>query len=127
MDVTVVGATSPLGISVVPGFTRDGWNVRATFRDAKLVLPEWSRDERVSAVELDLAAPRNGDENAFESDVIVWLADLDAGRFNETEVESNTAALLAFLDRVDTTTDQNIRVCLLGRICLRPRRETADR
>ena len=97
--VTIVGATSPTGLGVVPAFAAEGWRVLASYRDRAAVPAEWLPEQSVEPTLLDLLSGEVGRAAGAES--IVWLAHIDAGRFNEAEVEINREALLRFLGRVD--------------------------
>lgn len=97
--VCVIGATSPLGVTLVPALTRAGYSVAASFRNESLIPGEWLADGPIRPFHLDLKS----DEPLphFECDAIVWLAHLDAGRFNEAEAETNLRAFDRVLSRVE--------------------------
>jgi len=96
--VTVVGATSPLGLSLTPALALDGWSVIATYRDRSTVPDEWRADGNIELRELDLSSSAHPVEH---TDTIVWLAHLDAGRFNNPEIELNRAAVERYLNGLD--------------------------
>jgi UDP-glucose 4-epimerase len=93
--ISVIGATSPLGIDLVHQLAGLGYRVRATFRSAGRIPKSWQDDPLITSVPLDLGRP--GNMAGFIQPVVIWLAHLDQGRFNENEVEKNLSAFEAFL------------------------------
>jgi len=84
---SVIGSTSPLGVFLVKKLADKDFGVTATFRSAGLIPDEWTDNETIKTLELDLNDSL--DEKAFSSDTIIWLAHLGAGRDNAAEVDIN--------------------------------------
>ena len=96
-EISVIGATSSLGINLVPLLVEKGYQVFAAFRDARRVPAEWRENSAVALRELDLKSET--DFRPFCRERVVWLAHLEQGRFNEREIEVNVAPFENFLAR----------------------------
>lgn len=103
--VTVIGANSPFGLHLVPALAASGLDVTAAVREMSRAAPEWSENSSITAIELDITAKVLPQIN---SEVVVWLAHIDAGRFNEFEVEQNLAAFSGVLERLRGTSTEKI-------------------
>ncbi len=99
--VAVIGATSPLGLTLVPALKGAGYRVAASFRSEQLVPEAWHGDAGIDLVHLDL---KSADPMpTLRCEAVVWLAHLDAGRFNNAEPETNLRAFERFLGTVEKT------------------------
>ena len=94
-QVSVIGATSPLGVHLVSKLVGEGFDVTASFRLPDRIPDGWQQVSAITPVRLDLT--EESDSEAFKNKVIVWLAHLDAGRDNAFEVEANLNAFENFL------------------------------
>ena len=105
-NVSVIGATSPLGISLVDALKDAGCTVVASFRDMNLVPANWDDDPHILLHNLDLLY--EPDAAAFGCETVVWLAHIDAGRNNEKEIEDNRRAFERFLSGLTRSTTSKI-------------------
>jgi UDP-glucose 4-epimerase len=105
-EISVIGATSPLGTHAVRDLVFAGHSVAATFRQPDLVPEAWRADPAITCFELDLMGDLPSD--VFSSESIVWLAHIDAGRFNEKEIEINLSAFNRFLSVLDLSVTKQI-------------------
>jgi UDP-glucose 4-epimerase len=105
-QVSVIGATSPLGVHLVSKLVGEGFDVTAGFRLPERTPDGWQQVSSITPVILDLTNER--DSEAFKNTVIVWLAHLDAGRNNAFEVEANLDAFENFLRNVDPSFTKKI-------------------
>lgn len=94
-DISIIGATSQLGVHLVNRLSASGYRVNATYRSPDRIPETWNDNDLINCVRLDL----NGqpDLGALCTDHVVWLAHLDQGRFNEREVETNLEPFERFL------------------------------
>jgi UDP-glucose 4-epimerase len=104
--ISVIGATSPLGVHLVSKLVGEGFNVTASFRLSDRIPNEWHQVSLISPVCLDLTDAQ--DSAAFKSDIIVWLAHLNASRDNIFEVDVNLTAFENFLRNVDSSLSKKI-------------------
>jgi UDP-glucose 4-epimerase len=104
--VSVIGATSPLGVHLVPKLVSDGYPVAASFRSFDLLPTGWNDDPSIKPVKLDLR--EEGGSDVFSAEIVIWLAHLDAGRDNAREVEANLNAVENFLAHVDASRTRRI-------------------
>ena len=98
-EISVIGATSPLGIDLVRLLADDGYRVQASFRSAERVPDLWREHSSITTQRLDLND--QGELAVFCTKTIVWLAHLEQGRFNDQEIETNLLAFDTFLSQVD--------------------------
>ena len=98
-EISVIGATSPLGIDLVRLLADDGSRVQASFRSAKRVPELWREHSSITNQRLDLN--NQGELAVFCTKTIVWLAHIEQGRFNDQEIETNLLAFDTFLSQVD--------------------------
>jgi UDP-glucose 4-epimerase len=94
-EIGVIGATSSLGLNLVPLLAENGYRVFAGFRDAARVPAAWRENPSITLHRLDLS--RETDFAVFCRRSVVWLAHLEQGRFNEREAEVNLAPFENFL------------------------------
>lgn len=96
-EISVIGATSPLGIDLVRLLADDGYRIQASFRLADRVPSFWHEHSTISGEHLDL---NYQDELAvFYTKTVVWLAHIEQGRFNDREIETNLRVFDAFLNQ----------------------------
>jgi UDP-glucose 4-epimerase len=105
-QISVIGATSPVGVHLVPKLVSDGYTVAASFRSFDLLPVDWNDDAAITSVKLDLR--EEGDSEAFAAETVVWLAHLDAGRENIRETQANLNAFENFLSKVDRSRTRRI-------------------
>ena len=105
-QISVIGATSPLGVHLVSRLVGEGYAVTASFRSPDRLPKEWLQTSFITPAALDLREDK--DSAAFKNDLIVWLAHLDAGRDNALEVEANLDALENFLKKVEPSPSKKI-------------------
>jgi UDP-glucose 4-epimerase len=88
-EISVIGATSSLGINLVSLLAANGYKVYASYRSQSRLPEIWRENASIVPLKLDL----NGqtDFADFCREQIIWLAHLDQGRFNERELEVNLA------------------------------------
>ncbi len=98
-EISVIGATSPLGVSLVSKLSESGHSLTISHRNRKNIPGEWIENSLMHFEELDLTTEFGS--TAFESEIIVWLAHIDAGRYNEQETEINLRAFDRFLRHID--------------------------
>ncbi len=94
-EISIIGATSSLGINLVSLLAERGFKVYASFRSESRVPDAWRRNSSIVLQKLDLSAPH--DFTDFCCETVVWLAHLEQGRFNEKETEVNLAPFENFL------------------------------
>lgn len=94
-EISVIGATSSLGINLVSLLTENGYRVFASYRDERRVPGAWRENPSVIPQKLDLT--EQTDFTDFCRATVVWLAHLEQGRFNEREAEVNLAPFENFL------------------------------
>jgi UDP-glucose 4-epimerase len=94
-EISVIGATSSLGINLVSLLVENGYKVFATYRDAARVPGAWRENPSIVPQKLDLT--EQTDFTDFCRPTVVWLAHLEQGRFNEREREVNLAPFENFL------------------------------
>lgn len=111
--ITLVGSTSPLGVSLVPFLTAAGYKVNAVYRNAALLPADWWENKAIEPVEYDLSSPG---ATLPAADAVIWLAHLDAGRYNEREVDMNLAAFEHFLSQISSLTEKMIFVSSGGSV-----------
>jgi len=105
-QISVIGATSPLGVHLVSKLVNEGLSVMASFRSLDRVPDKWTDIHLITPINLDLKEPH--DSVAFKSDVIVWLAHLDAGRDNAFEIDTNLRAFDNCLKNIDRSLTKKI-------------------
>ncbi|HLA94282.1 MAG TPA: NAD-dependent epimerase/dehydratase family protein [Pyrinomonadaceae bacterium] len=98
--ISVIGATSPLGVSLIPALVSAGYDVNASFRERSRIPDDWNAEPAISYHEIDLTSDFEVTE--FATETVVWLAHIDAGRYNERETEVNVNAFDRFLSLIDT-------------------------
>ena len=96
-EISVIGATSSLGINLVSLFAAHDYQVFAAFRDESRVPAAWRENSSIILKNLDLS--RETDFAGFCRQRVVWLAHLEQGRFNERETEVNLAPFENFLNQ----------------------------
>lgn len=94
-EISVIGATSSLGINLVSLLAENGCKVFAAYRAESRIPKEWRENALIIPQKLDLTAQT--DFSRFCRDSVVWLAHLEQGRFNERETEVNLAPFEDFL------------------------------
>lgn len=99
-QISVIGATSSLGIRLISDFAAQGFRVHASYRDRGRVPEEWSSDANIELVRLDLTDP-NADFRPLARGIVIWLAHLGQGRFNDRETETNLAPFSTFLETAE--------------------------
>lgn len=104
--VSIIGATSPLGITLVDALKDAGSTVHGNFRNRELVPAAWNKDPQIMLHNLDLLDDFNS--TPFACETVVWLAHIDAGRSNDREIEVNLNAFERFLDTLRKSTTQKI-------------------
>ena len=96
-EISVIGATSPLGIDLVRLLTVNGYRVQASFRTAERVPELWREHSSITKQHLDLY--NQNEAAAFCTQTILWLAHIEQGRFNDREIETNLRVFDAFLNQ----------------------------
>jgi len=96
-EISVIGATSSLGIGLVGLLAEQGYRVFASYRDESRIPDEWRENPAVVLQKLDLQ--KETDFKDFCRQNIVWLAHLEQGRFNERETDVNLAPFENFLEQ----------------------------
>jgi UDP-glucose 4-epimerase len=96
-EISIIGATSSLGINLVSLLAANDYKVFAAFRDERRVPEAWRENPSVVLQNLDLS--RETDFAGFCRERVVWLAHLEQGRFNERETEVNLAPFENFLNQ----------------------------
>lgn len=94
-EISVIGATSSLGINLVSLLAERGYKVYAAYRTETRLPDAWRENPSIIPQNLDLS--EQTDFTDFLHKNIVWLAHLDQGRFNERESEVNLAPFENFL------------------------------
>ncbi|HVE55358.1 MAG TPA: NAD(P)-dependent oxidoreductase [Pyrinomonadaceae bacterium] len=94
-EITVIGATSSLGINLVSLLAANGYKVYASYRTESRIPQEWREKASIIPQKLDLSGQPDFAEFCRPS--VVWLAHLEQGRFNERELEVNLAPFEKFL------------------------------
>ncbi len=114
-EISVIGATSSLGINLVSLLAEGGYKVFAAFRDLKRVPDAWRENSSIILQNLDLS--RTMDFTDFCRPRVVWLAHLEQGRFNERETEVNLAPFENFLAQAqDSPTEKFVFVSSGGSV-----------
>lgn len=94
-EISVIGATSSLGINLVSLLAECGDKVFAAYRNESRLPEVWRENPLIIPQKLDLTAPT--DFADFCRETVVWLVHLDQGRFNKRETEVNLAPFENFL------------------------------
>jgi UDP-glucose 4-epimerase len=94
-DISIIGATSHLGVHLVGHLAALGCNVTASYRYADRIPETWGENAAIRPVQLDLNQQINFERICAER--VIWLAHLDQGRFNEHETETNLRPFERFL------------------------------
>jgi UDP-glucose 4-epimerase len=94
-EISVIGATSSIGINLVSLLVENGYKVFAAFRHEARVPDAWRENPSIVPQKLDLN--EQTDFADFCRTTVVWLAHLEQGRFNERETEVNLAPFENFL------------------------------
>lgn len=100
-EIGVIGATSSLGLHLVPLLAAKGYRVFASFRDVSRIPAAWFENDSIVPLQLELSG--DSDFADFRRDAVVWLAHLNQGRFNEHEAEVNLAPFARFLEDCSKT------------------------
>jgi UDP-glucose 4-epimerase len=100
-EISVIGATSSLGINLVSLLVENGYKVFAAFRHEARVPDAWRENPLIVLQKMDLTA--QNDFTAFCRTTVVWLAHLEQGRFNERETEVNLAPFENFLNQTQNS------------------------
>jgi UDP-glucose 4-epimerase len=95
-DISIIGATSHVGVHLVSHLTKLGYRVRATYRSDARVPDSWYGNDSIDCIRLDLS--ETSDLKGLLAENVVWLAHLDQGRFNEQETETNLGPFERFLN-----------------------------
>ncbi len=94
-EISVIGATSSLGINLVALLAANGYKVFASYRAESRVPDAWRENPSIILQKLDLSTPT--DFSDFCRNRVVWLAHLEQGRFNERESAVNLEPFENFL------------------------------
>jgi len=100
-EISVIGATSSLGINLVSLLAAKGYKVFAAFRTEERVPDEWHENSSIILQKLDLN--KQGDFTNVARETVVWLAHLEQGRFNERETEVNLKPFENFLNQTQNS------------------------
>lgn len=92
--ISIVGATSPLGIDLMRVLADGGNEIVALHRDPARLPGLFRGRPNIELLRHDLAH----DVPAAVEGTVIWLAHLDQGRFNERETEVNLAAIERFFE-----------------------------
>ena len=95
-DISIIGATSHLGVHLVDHLVGLGCNINASYRVSDRIPTAWKTNDLINCVRVDL----NEEKPAFDflrTERVIWLAHLDQGRFNEREAEVNLRPFKCFL------------------------------
>lgn len=96
-EISIIGATSSLGVNLVSLLVASGYQVFAGFRSENRVPQEWQQNPAIVLQKLDLTQEPNFNELCRQT--VVWLAHLEQGRFNERETQVNLAPFENLLAR----------------------------
>ena len=94
-EISIIGATSSLGINFVSLLAASGYTIYASYRDESRVPAAWRKNPSIILQKLDLSEQTDFKDFCRES--VVWLAHLEQGRFNERELEVNLEPFENFL------------------------------
>ncbi|MGH9821087.1 MAG: NAD-dependent epimerase/dehydratase family protein [Pyrinomonadaceae bacterium] len=94
-EISIIGATSHLGVKLIDHLADAGFGANAAFRSADRVPVTWLHNGSVNCVPLELSEPH--DLGPLCVPHVVWLAHLGQGRFNERETAANLEPFERFL------------------------------
>ncbi|MEP6902856.1 MAG: NAD-dependent epimerase/dehydratase family protein [Actinomycetota bacterium] len=100
-EISVIGATSLLGINLVSLLAENGYKIYASYRSESRVPNSWRKNPSIVLQKLDLS--KQTDFARFCRETIVWLAHLEQGRFNERETEVNLKPFENFLHQTQNS------------------------
>lgn len=106
-EISVIGATSPLGINLVELLAEKGAQIYAGYRSEALVPQAWRDHPLITGRKLDLSEEQP-DLTGFCARTVVWLAHLEQGRFNDHESAVNLAPFENFLAQAKAARTEKI-------------------
>ena len=104
-SVELIGATSPLGLALLERLKLANHSVTACYRSADLIDASWLQGRSTSIRRLDLEEPF---VLSNSPNTVIWLAHLDTGRRDGTEIAGNIAALDRYLTQLDPSLTRKI-------------------
>ncbi len=102
--ITVIGATSSLGINLLTFLVERGYKVFATYRTRSGIPRRFLHHPGINWARIELTEAN--DFTNFPPGDVVWLAHLDQGRYNEREIETNLKPFETFLRQTERSSDR---------------------